>query len=334
MPEAPSLLSGRVNRQTMTWLIVAVLAGTVIEAATSSHPLVMPSIPVRVVLLVAIWLALRSQRITPLMAGRLLLAMGVVTALLWSYVLGSTGYRVAFEAVAYGAILSIFAIMVAPLQQRYLWAGLVNLAVLIHAGFTLLPEDAVIVGQTVVVLGIHTVAVATMDQYASRVQSAGDRDPLTQLFNRRPMVQRLTSWIASGGPSRGTSSIVIADLDDFKELNDTAGHEAGDAALCRVADVLRTAVAPRDAVCRWGGEEFLIFLPDLDVEQAVVIAERLRQQVDVTGVTASFGVAQCDPEDTMSSWVSRADQAMYTAKRNGRNRVEVAPPRDGRPLTV
>ena len=324
MTESPALLSGRVDRRTMLWLIGVVLAGTGVEALTSSNDLLVRTLPLRSVLLLLTWGALAVRRISPLVAGRALLAQGALTALLWSSAQEGSADRVVFAAVAYGVILSIFALMVAPLTQRYIWAGVINLVVLLAAGLTLVPADTLVFGQAFAVLGVHFVAVISLDQYASRVQIAGELDPLTQLFNRRPMVDRLTRGLGSQGAG-ARSSLVIADLDEFKVLNDTLGHEAGDEALRRVAQVLRQATNPDDAVCRWGGEEFLVFLPNLDGDRAAIVAERLRTQISETGVTASIGVAESADGDTVSTWVGRADKAMYRAKRDGRDRVELAP---------
>jgi diguanylate cyclase (GGDEF)-like protein len=117
---------------------------------------------------------------------------------------------------------------------------------------------------------------------------------------------------------------VLLDLDHFKRLNDTLGHEAGDDTLRHVAHVLSAFVRPADHVCRWGGEEFLVILPNADEDLARNIAERLRLRLVDVGVTASFGVAAAEVADTVTRWVRRADDAMYVAKHEGRNVVRVA----------
>ncbi len=148
-------------------------------------------------------------------------------------------------------------------------------------------------------------------------------DSLTGLLNRRPAVSCLNRAIdeaAEGAPS----SLVLLDLDHFKSVNDTLGHEAGDDALRRVAQVLTAFVRDSDKVCRWGGEEFLVVMPAAEEAEAIETAERLRMRLADASLAASFGVAQIDHDDTVTSWVRRADDAMYVAKREGRNTVRVA----------
>ncbi|MGI9018148.1 MAG: GGDEF domain-containing protein [Euzebya sp.] len=111
-------------------------------------------------------------------------------------------------------------------------------------------------------------------------------------------------------------------VDQFKELNDTQGHEAGDIALRLVSTALRATVRNGDVVARWGGDEFMVLLMRTDVAGAMDHAERLRMALQrATPVTASFGVARAEVQDDLTDWVRRADQALYEAKALGRNRV-------------
>jgi len=132
---------------------------------------------------------------------------------------------------------------------------------------------------------------------------------------------------ATGAPS--TFALVLLDIDHFKSVNDTFGHASGDAVLCGVAGVLEAFVRQRDLAGRWGGEEFLMILPDVPLGGAAAIAERLRQHLAdarlLPGrpVTASFGVTAWQPGETPEALIARADAAMYRAKNGGRNRVEV-----------
>jgi diguanylate cyclase (GGDEF)-like protein len=125
---------------------------------------------------------------------------------------------------------------------------------------------------------------------------------------------------------------VMVDLDHFKRLNDEHGHEAGDAALAAVADAIQTRLRESDFASRWGGEEFLVLLPDTSRDGAVRLAEEMRETIAVTRsvgsrveMTASFGVAEL-PSDAIDSdsLVREADRALYAAKQGGRNRVAVA----------
>lgn len=161
------------------------------------------------------------------------------------------------------------------------------------------------------------------------------RDGLTGLYNRRfleDMLDRLTQDAARRGVPM---SALMIDLDHFKRLNDQYGHSAGDAVLREVARIVMAALRVTDVACRYGGEELLLLLPDCPLDDAVAIAERLREQIEALSnvaiaqaVSASFGVA-CTPDTTAQprDLVAVADAALYQAKQNGRNRVEVAPRR-------
>jgi diguanylate cyclase (GGDEF)-like protein len=149
-------------------------------------------------------------------------------------------------------------------------------------------------------------------------------DPLTGLPNRRSLEQRLHALVDSAT----SFSIVMADLDHFKLLNDTHGHEAGDQALVLFARVLTETMRDEDLLCRWGGEEFTIVLPGVDVDGAIATTERVREalalalmRASVPRFTASFGVAQRDTVGDLEDLVRRADQALYAAKEAGRNRT-------------
>jgi diguanylate cyclase (GGDEF)-like protein len=155
-------------------------------------------------------------------------------------------------------------------------------------------------------------------------ESQARTDPLTGLLNRRSLENRVRDLTASG------ASYVVAygDLDQFKDLNDAHGHETGDRSLRLFARVLRDSIRPADIPARFGGEEFLIVLPDCSVDDAVAVMERVREQLAlalaggaVPGFTVSFGVAPGSPNSSFDEVVSEADTALYQAKRAGRNRV-------------
>ena len=167
-----------------------------------------------------------------------------------------------------------------------------------------------------------------------RMTSAAERDPLTGLLNRRSLETRLNIAMDSCAQFSRPLSCILLDLDRFKQLNDQYGHLAGDAALVRVAETLKLMFRANDHVFRYGGEEFLVILPDTTCESATQCAERCRRAVaEVSlaslgiqhGLTASFGVAESLAED--SSYISlleRTDAALLTAKQSGRNRTVVA----------
>jgi len=151
-------------------------------------------------------------------------------------------------------------------------------------------------------------------------------DSLTGLLNRRSFEERIVEM-------RGHEvniAVAMGDLDHFKLLNDRFGHETGDRALRMFAQVLKESVRSQDVVCRHGGEEFVIALPGCGAETAREILEavrlRLEAAITVAGLpkfTVSFGVIEVDPHDDVPSIVSRADAALFQAKRDGRDRIAV-----------
>lgn len=156
-------------------------------------------------------------------------------------------------------------------------------------------------------------------------------DYLTRILNRRGLEARLQEEIARAKRYDTPLSIAMFDIDLFKEVNDEHGHEAGDKVLRLVAHTLEELKRTNDAAGRYGGEEFMLLLPSASAEQALVVAERARRQMErfVTRfndarirVTMSGGVAQLDPEsDSLDALLRRADKALYAAKTDGRNKV-------------
>lgn len=157
-------------------------------------------------------------------------------------------------------------------------------------------------------------------------------DTLTGSFNRRwlePAFKRERNRCRLSGQPL---SLLMLDVDHFKRYNDQHGHLAGDYALCMVAHTLRNQLRLKDSVVRYGGEEFVILLPEMAVVESRAIGERLRQSLEridtfyspvgmLPGVTASLGLAQLDPCDSLESLIARADSALYDAKAQGRNRL-------------
>ncbi|MBK8974954.1 MAG: diguanylate cyclase [Planctomycetes bacterium] len=151
-------------------------------------------------------------------------------------------------------------------------------------------------------------------------------DPLTRLYNRGVGISRLEEEISRARRQCRMLCVMMADLDEFKRLNDELGHLRGDEALRISASVLRRTCRREDTVCRYGGEEFLIVLPDTDPESAAVLAARLFTEVESSGqqaglpLTVSIGLAALQEGDNLDSLVGRADHALYASKLSGRNR--------------
>jgi diguanylate cyclase (GGDEF)-like protein len=158
-------------------------------------------------------------------------------------------------------------------------------------------------------------------------------DPLTGLYNRRHFDEQLRLVVAAAGRHGDETALVIADVDHFKRVNDSYGHEAGDAVLRHVARICRESVRPQDVCARFGGEEVVILCPRTGHQGARLAAERLRRAIASSplrydgldiAVTASFGVAS-HPHGVPDSdgLLGAADEALYAAKRDGRNQVKV-----------
>jgi two-component system, cell cycle response regulator len=157
-------------------------------------------------------------------------------------------------------------------------------------------------------------------------------DGLTGLHNRRYMETHLKTLVQKARTGGRPLSVLVADIDFFKKVNDTFGHDAGDAVLREFAARFRRNTRGIDLACRMGGEEFVIIMPDTDIGRAFQVGERLRACVAAEPfqinsetrlrVTASVGLATLErQEDTPETLFRRADQALYSAKRDGRNRV-------------
>jgi polar amino acid transport system substrate-binding protein len=153
-------------------------------------------------------------------------------------------------------------------------------------------------------------------------------DPLTGLANRRHIEATLDGEIERTRRYQRQLSIILIDLDNFKRINDTHGHQAGDIVLMKFAEMLRTGIRASDVAGRWGGEEFLVVCPENDLAGTATLAEHLRKKLmetpfSVTGrQTASFGVACLAEQEMRDALVRRADDALYRAKEKGRNAVE------------
>lgn len=153
------------------------------------------------------------------------------------------------------------------------------------------------------------------------------QDPLTKLYNRHKFAEIFASEFLTMKSRENDMSLLMLDIDHFKEINDNYGHNIGDEVLVEVSELILQQQRQTDVVCRWGGEEFLILLPSANVDQALIIAENLRKKIaEVTfdepelKITASLGVTQARTDEGLENLVARADDALYQAKREGRNR--------------
>jgi diguanylate cyclase (GGDEF)-like protein len=155
-------------------------------------------------------------------------------------------------------------------------------------------------------------------------------DELTKLYNRRYFNERLAEAMSAARRHDYPLSLIMIDLDHFKVVNDNYGHSAGDQVLKAFADLLRDMIRAEDVAARWGGEEFIIILPHTLCEAAAALAERIRDAFEnisrsttPIALSASFGVVQLRIGEDEDSLIRRADDALYCAKHEGRNRVVV-----------
>ena len=179
-------------------------------------------------------------------------------------------------------------------------------------------------------------AEARAQQLQAELERASEQarhDPLTGTLNRKGLDEAVQREI-SGARRKGSNlCLALLDIDNFKKLNDTHGHDAGDAALVHLTKITRECIRPQDTLARYGGEEFIILLPDASVDQAVEAMTRVQRELTkhyfLAGsehllITFSAGVTALNVDETAEQAITRADQAMYLAKRAGKNRVVAA----------
>ncbi len=178
------------------------------------------------------------------------------------------------------------------------------------------------------------VSQATIVQNAQTIREQNEElvemstvDPLTGLYNRRKINLILEREHRRMLRKECGYAVILLDIDSFKVINDTRGHQAGDQVLTEIGRLLESRIREDDQVGRWGGEEFLIVCPETTLGEAVTIAERLRMALSDgvyshgKNITCSFGVAASQAQESIDNLIHRADQGLYHAKRNGKNRV-------------
>ena len=344
--EAVQLYERRKRRVYLVTLTVALLAALVLMSVQGlddpGQRVALPTITlVAATLLVAIWWKLLSFRIveltilaagTALILGTLLWRLGwssveEPTNLLWVTVLYPLAFVVLGKQRGLIVAVAILASFAAALAGTTL-AG---------AGDALPYRLGLLVAN---LAGLHSILIGLLWLMATRYEtmlSARARaetlartamtDPLTGLANRRALTDTLDDSIAHAHHTGTALSVISVDLDHFKQLNDTHGHDAGDQALVTIATTLADCVRNEDLVGRWGGEEFLIIAPGIDEQGARALAERARGVIAAQPLdggerlTASFGVASLQRDEDRQSLLRRVDRALYAAKDQGRNQV-------------
>ena len=235
---------------------------------------------------------------------------------LLGYILLETRFAVRISFVVVGLIFVFGIIKIIPLSALH---SVKDLVVVMLKAFS----------NAVAQITFAYVLALSKDLLATE-QIRSSTDPLTGAANRWQMYNALESIWQTTQTKKQTFSIILLDIDHFKRINDTHGHNVGDNVLQEVTRVLKKHTGNLGTVGRWGGEEFLVLLPHATLEQTRVHAENLRNVLakhdfKISKVTASFGVASLLPNENIPELTRRADEALYNAKHSGRNRVEIRP---------
>jgi len=175
--------------------------------------------------------------------------------------------------------------------------------------------------------------IAARKRIEEKLRIMANRDALTKVYNRRRFLEFLEMEVKKVKRTNKALCLMILDIDKFKNINDQFGHAVGDQVLCHFTTVVSSGIREIDVFGRLGGEEFGVILPETSREEALVVAERLRSMVEKQGlisamgninITVSIGIAELRAGESGERLIARADAAMYVAKQNGRNRVEIA----------
>ena len=168
-----------------------------------------------------------------------------------------------------------------------------------------------------------------MREMSNDFEKQAMQDPLSGLLNRRGMLEELQREFDRSKRYQNELTVMMCDIDHFKKINDQYGHDKGDETIKELADIFKSGLRKQDSIARWGGEEYLLLLPETNGEQALQLAEKLRIKIEQTefhhnnknfNVTVSFGLYQINQDDSIDQSISNADNNLYKAKEQGRNR--------------
>ncbi|MET3900519.1 diguanylate cyclase (GGDEF)-like protein [Devosia sp. UYZn731] len=253
-------------------------------------------------------------------------------------------------AAALLTVRSIIRLLSASSTLRRQWIGLSALIVFFivgYVGLVFLWEERALVANELVALilmvaGAFTLVVTRLSFVTTndvvriaKLERDAIEDPLTGTYNRRYLDSKLIEEVSRATRLNLPLSAVLIDLDHFKHVNDTYGHDVGDLVLRHVCSLIIASVRPNDTVFRYGGEEFVVIAPNCDIDAAATLGERMRLRIAESvlslpggqdlAVTASLGISSLSLTGSSEAMLRAADQALYTAKRGGRNRTCAAP---------
>lgn len=200
-------------------------------------------------------------------------------------------------------------------QRRYMYMSL----------YPLFAKDNVVSGVV-----LNSIDITKMKEMEDQLKLLSQTDQLTQIFNRVKFHDSLTREIHRAKRYDTELTLIMFDIDHFKRINDTYGHDIGDDVLVNLSELVKTCIRETDIFARWGGEEFMLLLPHTTMLNASKLAERIRAIIEknnfptVGTITSSFGVTQYVNTDTAETFTKRVDRALYKAKETGRNRVIAA----------
>jgi len=167
-----------------------------------------------------------------------------------------------------------------------------------------------------------------LENNLEHVTRLSETDHLTKAYNRLKFNDVIKMEIIRSRRYKTDLSVLMFDIDFFKKINDKYGHDRGDLVLVEISKLVKKLIREVDIFCRWGGEEFMVLLPNTSLKFAVLVAERIRKSIynlEIEGiekVSCSFGVVSFDFEENLDTFIKRVDDKLYKAKNNGRNRVE------------
>jgi len=234
-------------------------------------------------------------------------------------------------------VYPLLALLPLILQFRSaVWLGVICGGLLLPALFLSFDSNtAIIIGLSMALTWIISAwLIYAVTTQSRRLRTMADTDPLTGAYNRRFFQVQTHMAFEQWQRNKRPASILLMDVDFFKRINDKRGHAVGDLALQGLVDVITRRVRKVDTVCRYGGEEFAVLLPETNAEGAVHVAEEVRAIVEAArlvkpdNITISIGVCDVIDVQDMDHWINLADAALYLAKTKGRNRVELASTHD------
>lgn len=259
----------------------------------------------------------------------------------FTFIICDVFFLLLFSVIEYNVLENYSAVLIIPLFQYLIRYGrktafayvFISIAVILHiciSHYEIHPVNHIIVA-IIMLLIVSNEGLLIQENKDLRKQlyNISIYDELTGLYNYRFFTQIIKREINRANRYRSSLTVLLIDIDYFKRINDSYGHEKGNIVLKGVAEIIAETVRDADVAARYGGEEFVVILPETTLDDGYHVAERIRRKVaefkfEFGKVTISAGVASCMPPALCGEQVlKRADMAMYSAKKNGRNRVEI-----------